>query len=50
MLNQVVLAGNLGGDPEISFYGDEGKPVASFSLGLQLVQEKDRVDQGDLFQ
>jgi single-strand DNA-binding protein len=40
MLNQVVLAGNLGGDPEISFYGDEGKPVASFSLAFNSSKKK----------
>ena len=40
MLNQVVLAGNLGGDPEISFYGDEGKPIASFSLAFNSSKKK----------
>ena len=34
MLNQIVLTGNLGGDPEI-FYSSEGKAVASFSLAFR---------------
>lgn len=34
MLNQLILAGNLGGDPEI-FYSSEGNAVASFSLAFR---------------
>ena len=34
MLNQVVLTGNLGQDPEI-FYSSEGNAVASFSLAFR---------------
>lgn len=34
MLNQIVLVGNLGADPEI-FYSPEGNAVASFSLAFQ---------------
>jgi single-strand DNA-binding protein len=33
MLNQCVLTGNLGNDPEVNFYG-EGQPVASFNLAF----------------
>ena len=40
MLNQCILAGNLGGDPEISFYGDDGKPIASFSLAFNSSKKK----------
>ena len=39
MLNQLVLAGNLGNDPEI-FFGSEGDPVASFSLAFKSGREK----------
>ncbi|MFC1826285.1 single-stranded DNA-binding protein [Thermodesulfobacteriota bacterium] len=34
MLNNCVLTGNLGADPEI-FYSSEGKPVASFDLAFK---------------
>ena len=34
MLNQVVLTGNLGADPEI-FYRSEGDPVATFNLAFK---------------
>ncbi len=34
MLNQLILAGNLGGDPEI-FYSSEGNAVASFSMAFR---------------
>ena len=34
MLNQIVLTGNLGGDPEM-FYSSEGNAVASFSLAFR---------------
>jgi single-strand DNA-binding protein len=30
MINQLILTGNLGNDPEI-FFGSEGDPVTSFS-------------------
>ena len=39
MLNQLVLTGNLGNDPEI-FYGSEGDPVSSFSLAFKSGREK----------
>jgi|WetSurSiteA1Bulk_404760.scaffolds.fasta_scaffold79813_2 single-stranded DNA-binding protein len=32
MLNSVVLAGNLGNDPDIHF-NSEGEPIASFAEG-----------------
>ena len=34
MLNSVVLAGNLGNDPEIHF-STSGEPVASFNLAFK---------------
>jgi len=39
MLNQVVLTGNLGGDPEI-FYSSEGNPVASFNIAFNSSKKK----------
>jgi single-strand DNA-binding protein len=39
MLNQAVLTGNLGADPEI-FYGSEGQPVASFNLAFRVAKKK----------
>ena len=39
MLNQCVLTGNLGQDPEISFYG-EGQPIASFNLAFTASKKK----------
>jgi len=39
MLNQLILTGNLGNDPEI-FYGSEGDPVSSFSLAFKSGREK----------
>jgi single-strand DNA-binding protein len=38
MLNQAVLTGNLGADPEI--YGSEGQPVASFNLAFRVAKKK----------
>jgi hypothetical protein len=34
MLNQLILTGNLGNDPE-AFFGSEGDPVSSFSLAYK---------------
>jgi single-strand DNA-binding protein len=34
MLNESILTGNLGADPEV-FYSSEGNPVASFNLVCQ---------------
>jgi hypothetical protein len=34
MLNSVVLAGNLGNDPDIHF-NSEGEPIASFNLAFR---------------
>jgi single-strand DNA-binding protein len=34
MLNSIVLAGNLGGDPEINF-STAGEPIASFNLAFK---------------
>ena len=39
MLNQVVLTGNLGADPEI-FYSSEGDPVATFNLAFKSSKKK----------
>jgi single-strand DNA-binding protein len=39
MLNSVVLAGNLGGDPEIHF-NSEGEPIASFNLAFRASKKK----------
>ena len=39
MLNQVVLTGNLGADPEI-FYRSEGDPVATFNLAFKSTKKK----------
>ena len=39
MLNSVVLAGNLGGDPEIHF-NSEGEPIASFNLAYRVGKKK----------
>lgn len=39
MLNQTVLTGNLGADPEI-FYSSEGNPVASFNIAFQGSKKK----------
>ena len=39
MLNQTVLTGNLGADPEI-FYSSEGNPVASFNLAFRSSKKK----------
>jgi single-strand DNA-binding protein len=34
MLNSIVLAGNLGGDPEI-YFSTAGEPIASFNLAFK---------------
>lgn len=39
MLNQTVLTGNLGADPEI-FYGANGDPVASFDIAFKSSKKK----------
>ena len=39
MLNQTVLVGNLGQDPEI-FYSADGNPVASFNLAFRVAKKK----------
>ncbi len=39
MLNQVVLTGNLGGDPEV-FYSSEGTPVATFNIAFHSGKKK----------
>ena len=39
MLNQCILTGNLGADPEV-FYSSEGNPVASFSLAFRSGKQK----------
>ena len=39
MLNQTVLTGNLGADPEV-FYSSEGSPIASFNLAFKASKKK----------
>ena len=39
MLNQVILTGNLGADPEV-FYASDGMPVASFNLAFLCSKKK----------
>ncbi len=39
MLNQCVLTGNLGADPEV-FYSSEGNAVSSFSLAFRSGKQK----------
>ena len=39
MLNQTILTGNLGADPEV-FYSTEGSPIASFSLAFKSSKKK----------
>lgn len=39
MLNQTILTGNLGGDPE-TFYSSEGSQVVSFNLAFQSRKSK----------
>ena len=39
MLNSVVLAGNLGNDPEIHF-NSEGESIASFNLAFGQVRKR----------
>ena len=39
MLNQTVLTGNLGADPEI-FHSSEGNPVASFNIAFHSSKKK----------
>ena len=39
MLNQVVIAGNLGSDPEV-FYSSEGDPIATFNLAFKSSKKK----------
>lgn len=38
-MNQLIISGNLGNDPEI-FFGSEGDPVTSFSLAFKSGKEK----------
>lgn len=33
-MNQIILMGRLGNDPESKYYGDEGKQKAEFSLAV----------------
>ena len=39
MLNNVILTGNLGADPEV-FYSSEGNPVANFNLAFRSSKKK----------
>ena len=48
MLNNCILTGNLGADPEI-FYTSEGEAVATFNLAFQIIKEENRMDKGNVF-
>ena len=39
MLNQVILTGNLGGDPEV-FYTSGGDPISKFSIAFRASKKK----------
>jgi len=39
MLNQTILTGNLGADPEV-FYSSEGNPVATFNIAFKSSKKK----------
>jgi single-strand DNA-binding protein len=39
MLNQTLLTGNLGADPEV-FYSSEGNPVANFNIAFKSSKKK----------
>ena len=39
MLNQTILIGNLGNDPDL-FYSQEGDPIANFNLAFQSSKKK----------
>lgn len=39
MLNNLVLTGNLGADPEV-FYSSEGEPIATFNLAFRSSKKK----------
>ena len=39
MINNCILTGNLGADPEI-FYSSEGEPIATFNLAFQSSKKK----------
>ena len=39
MLNNCILTGNLGADPEV-FYSSEGDPVATFNLAFKSSKKK----------
>ena len=39
MLNNCLLTGNLGADPEV-FYSSEGDPIATFNLAFRSSKKK----------
>ena len=39
MINQTILTGNLGADPEI-FYTSDGEPIATFNIAFQSSKKK----------
>ena len=39
MLNECILTGNLGADPEV-FYSSEGDPIATFNLAFRSSKKK----------
>ena len=49
MLNNCLLTGNLGADPEV-FYSLRGRPHCHIQPGLSVIKEKDQLDQDHLLQ
>ena len=47
MLNNCLLTGNLGADPEV-FYSLRGRPHCHIQPGISIVKEKDQLDQDHL--
>ena len=44
MLNNCILTGNLGADPEI-FYSSDGEPIGHIQPGISIVKEENGLDQ-----
>ena len=48
MLNQTVLTGNLGADPE-TYYNPQGSPVSTFNLAFRSSKKKTPASSRDRF-